>query len=49
LQALIYRGITRLIRTGSTMINREAPALPTFLETDRLFFLFTHLIMARLR
>lgn len=49
LQALISRGITRLIRTGSNLINREAPALPTFPETDRLFFLSPHLLMAQMR
>jgi hypothetical protein len=48
-QALISRGITRLIRTGSNLINREAPALPTFPETDRLFFLSPYLLMAQLR
>jgi len=48
-QALISRGITRLIRTGSTLIKRDAPALPTFPETDRLFFLSPHLLMAQLR
>jgi len=48
-QALISRGITRLIRTGSNLVNREAPALPTFPETDRLFFLSPHLLMAQLR
>jgi len=47
-QALINRGISRLIRTGSTLINREAPALPTFLE-DPLFFLPAHLLMTQLR
>ena len=49
MQALISRGITRLIRTGSTLIKRDAPALPTFPETDRLFFLSPHLLMAQLR
>jgi len=44
-QALISRGITRLIRTGSNPIYREAPALPTFPETDRLFFLSPHLLV----
>lgn len=32
MQALISRGITRLIRTGSNLINREAPALSSFPE-----------------
>ncbi|MBM4293530.1 MAG: hypothetical protein FJ126_01310 [Deltaproteobacteria bacterium] len=49
MQALISRGITRLIRTGSNLVKREAPALPTFPETDRLFFLAPHLLMAQLR
>jgi HK97 family phage portal protein len=49
LQALISRGIIRLLRTGSNLFNREAPALPTFPETDRLFFLSPHLLMAHLR
>lgn len=49
MQALISRGITRLIKTGSNLVKREAPALPTFPETDRLFFLSPYLLMAHLR
>ena len=49
MQALIRRGITRRIRAGSTLIKKEAPALPTFPETDYLFFLSTHLLTAHLR
>ncbi len=49
MQALISRGITRLIRTGSNLVKRDAPALPTFPETDRLFFLSPHLLMDHLQ
>lgn len=53
MQALIHRGTTRLIRTviktGRNLVKREAPALPTFSETDRLFFRSPNLLMAQLQ
>ena len=51
---LISRGINYAFRLGGLGIRRQAPdaslpALPTFPETDRLFFLSPHLLMAQLR
>jgi hypothetical protein len=39
LQALINREITCLIKTGSTLVKRKAPALPSFPVMAGLFFL----------
>ncbi|MBI4764662.1 MAG: phage portal protein [Deltaproteobacteria bacterium] len=51
---LISRGINYAFRLGGLGARRQAPdaslpALPTFPETDRLFFLSPHLLMAQLR